>query len=303
VSEPEINQTGTPRQKILALLEVTVVRFVIYGLAASSVLLILYGTTTPDSFGLEAGYLVGSLWFIIPLIIIFGLRRNPQRYGLTRKFEKQNVNFSLDSFGFFILTNFGFVILIILGWNYLEPIGAIFLTAIFSVALLLIMRMTDKNYNDFENMEIPHRKHWQNSVIILVLLFLPIILGGILGKLSVLLVSTVIWQFVFSGFGEEIFFRGYIQSRLNESFGRPYQWKGINFGLGLFIAAAIFSVSHILNTGNIWAGDFNLAWWWGTFTFVGGLLFGLIREKTQSIVAPGVLHGLEAVGEGLALLM
>lgn len=36
-------------------------------------------------------------------------------------------------------------------------------------------------------------------------------------------VSTVIFQFFFAGFGEEIMFRGYMQSRLNEGFG--YCWK------------------------------------------------------------------------------
>jgi membrane protease YdiL (CAAX protease family) len=33
---------------------------------------------------------------------------------------------------------------------------------------------------------------------------------------------------------------------------------------------------------------------------VGGLFFGVIREKTGSLVAPGIAHGLpDAVGEAL----
>ncbi len=93
-----------------------------------------------------------------------------------------------------------------------------------------------------------------------------------------------------------------MQSRVNQFFVCPYEWRGIRFGMGLFITAGIFAITHMLNTANIWLGNFNLAWWWGSFTFVGGIILGLLREKTGSVVASGTLHGLEAVGEGLALL-
>lgn len=56
------------------------------------------------------------------------------------------------------------------------------------------------------------------------------------GVMDEILASTVVWQFVFSGFGEEFVFRGYVQSRLNQAFGRPLRLFGIQFGVGLIVA-------------------------------------------------------------------
>lgn len=296
------SKNGSTVQKITALTEVVIVRFVIYALLAAGMIRLLYGTPSPDPIPIEAPYLIGALWFLIPGILIFGFRRNAREYGLTAEHGAQSVSLVLDAFLFFVLTNLGFVILVFMNWSYLEPAGALVMTAFFSLALWLITRVVAKRYDDFEATAIPVEKHRNNLLVLTVLLLLPIMIGLLMGRFSWLLVSTIVWQFFFSGFGEEFFFRGYIQSRLNLAFGRPYEWRGIRFGAGLFLTAGIFALTHMLNTANIWLGDFNLAWWWGSFTFVGGLLFGLLREKTGSIVAPGVLHGLEAVGEGLGLL-
>ncbi len=298
---PSHDSSATGR--ILAVAEVIIVRFVVFALLARGLLQLVYGTVSPDPTLLEVPYLIGSLWFLIPVLMILGLRRNPGVYGLTTERGPESIELVLEAFPFFVLTNVGFIILVFMGWSYLEPLGALVLTAFFVLALMLITNLIQKKYSNFEQLEVSRRIHIKNMLVLLIVLLLPIILALPLGKLSITLVSVVVWQFIFSGFGEEIFFRGYIQSRLNDAFGRPYEWRGIQFGAGLFIAAGIFSVTHMLNTADIWAGDFNLAWWWGSFTFVGGLLFGLLREKTGSVLAPGLLHGLEAVGEGLGLLL
>jgi membrane protease YdiL (CAAX protease family) len=303
IAQSEQSHVYSTKAKLVALSEVVIVRFVVYSLLVLSILQFAYGTVNPDPFPPEAPYLVGSLWFLIPSILILGVRRNRIQYGLSVEEGKRSIDLALNAFPFFVLTNAGFMLVIMMGWSYLEPMGALIITAFFIVSLILIVRMISQNYFNLSEIQISEKKHQTNLLVIFVLLLLPLILGFVLNRFSILLVSTVIWQFIFSGFGEEIFFRGYIQSRLNLAFGRPYEWKSIRFGPGLVITAAIFAITHMLNTANIWFGDFNLAWWWGTFTFVGGLLFGLLREKTQSVVAPGVLHGLEAVGEGLALLL
>lgn len=89
---------------------------------------------------------------------------------------------------------------------------------------------------------------------------------------------------------------------MNEEFGRPYTLLGVKFGPGLIIASLPFAFAHVLNPFNPFAGRFDLAPWWGLFTFFVGLFFGLIREKTGSILASGIAHRLsDAVGQGSML--
>src|SRR5205823_5646512 len=95
-----------------------------------------------------------------------------------------------------------------------------------------------------------------------------------------------------AGFGEEIFFRGYIQSRLNQAFGRPFRLLGTQFGLGLLVSSALFGFIHALNTVDYFGGRWDFAWWWWPPAFASGLFYGCLREKTGSVLAGGVHHGL-----------
>jgi len=117
----------------------------------------------------------------------------------------------------------------------------------------------------------------------------------------VVIVSTVVWQFVFSGFGEEFVWRGYVQSRLNQAFGRPMRMFGVQFGWGFIIASLLFGLLHAFNTYDPVIGFASLSWGWALSSSAAGLFFGLICEKTGTLVAPGIAHGLpDAVGEALA---
>jgi membrane protease YdiL (CAAX protease family) len=142
-----------------------------------------------------------------------------------------------------------------------------------------------------------------NLIVLGGLLLVPILAGAATGRLSVAVVSTVAWQFVVSGFGEEMRYRGYYQSRVNQEFGRPWRLLGVPFGPGLIVASLLFGLSHAFNTFNPLLGQMDLAWPWAAWTVIGGLLFGLLREKTGDIIACGIAHGgPDAVGEALASL-
>jgi membrane protease YdiL (CAAX protease family) len=105
-------------------------------------------------------------------------------------------------------------------------------------------------------------------------------------------ISAFAFYILFLGLGEELLFRGYIQSRLNAAWGRPFQFYGVNWGWGVIMTSVLFGLMHVLNIASLVSGDWQLAWWWGFWTFFGGLLSGFVREKTGSIVAPTILHGL-----------
>lgn len=97
--------------------------------------------------------------------------------------------------------------------------------------------------------------------------------------------------FLFVGPMEELVFRGYMQSRLNEAFGRPYQFFGISWGAGLIIASLLFGLLHVFKSPfNPLIGNYSLSLLSGLGTFLTGMIMGFIREKTGTIVAPSILH-------------
>jgi uncharacterized protein len=118
-----------------------------------------------------------------------------------------------------------------------------------------------------------------------------------------LIASTVIFQFFFAGFGEEIMFRGYMQSRLNEGFGYPWKFAGVKFGPGLLITSMLFGVLHLLNPFNPLQGQYTFAIWSGISSTFAGFLFGFIKEKTGDVLAPSIAHGLVDLGQVVPLLL
>lgn len=94
--------------------------------------------------------------------------------------------------------------------------------------------------------------------------------------------DRVIWQFLGVALPEELFFRGWLQTRLNQLFGRPWKLFGAHLGPGLFIAALAFASAHLI----IHHHPLHL------IVFFPGLLFGLFRERSDSIFSPVLAHGL-----------
>lgn len=107
--------------------------------------------------------------------------------------------------------------------------------------------------------------------------------------------SHAFGTFVFYSFflapGEEILFRAYVQSRLNRPFGRPFTLFGVRFGWGLVIGAGVFGVFQCLNLPSLVRWEVNPRPWLGISMFFWGLAFGWLREKTGSVVAPIIAHG------------
>jgi membrane protease YdiL (CAAX protease family) len=75
--------------------------------------------------------------------------------------------------------------------------------------------------------------------------------------------ATVLWCLLFTGLAiwkfqsEEILYRGYIQSRLNQAFDTPWRFLGVDWSWGIVITSFLFGLSHILNGLDLDAGTFN----------------------------------------------
>lgn len=79
---------------------------------------------------------------------------------------------------------------------------------------------------------------------------------------------------------EEFFFRAYLQSRLDQCWGAPLRVGGAPVGWGLIASSAAFALVH---------PAFGQAWV-KLDVFFPSLVFGWLRARTGSIVAPVVFH-------------
>jgi len=104
-------------------------------------------------------------------------------------------------------------------------------------------------------------------------------------------ISAFVFFLFFVGPAEEILFRGYIQSRLNQAFGKPFRFFGVNWGWGVIGTSVLFGLMHVLNLTSLYRGQWDPQFAWGLWTFFGGLMFGFLRERTGSVLAPAILHG------------
>ena len=110
--------------------------------------------------------------------------------------------------------------------------------------------------------------------VFLGLTFQPRMPGGLFG--------LCLWQLLGVALPEEVFFRGWMQGRLDRLFGLRFRALSARVGPGLFIAAAAFAVAHLL----VGPRPSRL------LVFFPGLLFGYYRERSGSVAVPAAAHAL-----------
>jgi hypothetical protein len=87
-------------------------------------------------------------------------------------------------------------------------------------------------------------------------------------------------QFLVVALPEEVFFRGYVQGRLAPLFRRRIRVLGVDLGMHVVVASALFAIAHLVAI----PAPFRLA------VFFPGLLFGWLRERTGGVLAPTLMH-------------
>ncbi|MEO7799109.1 MAG: CPBP family intramembrane glutamic endopeptidase [Opitutaceae bacterium] len=122
--------------------------------------------------------------------------------------------------------------------------------------------------------------------------FVVCIVAGLFRLSVTQLLLLVTWQLFATALGEEIFFRGYMQSRLSQVFVRRFSILRIRCGFGLIITALLFGLLHSFNTVDYFSGRFTFAWTLAFLTALMGFAFGLLKEGTGSIVPGIIVHAL-----------
>lgn len=235
---------------------------------------------------------MGEILFIaIPALVIWLARRNWAEYGVSLVDWATNLDIGIKAYLVRIISVGALVVVLLSGIGYTSLKGGLLISIadVLAIALMLWILARQRTVQNGK----------PNLIITALLLLFPILVGLVMNRLTLIVVSTVVWQF-FSGFGEEFVFRGYVQSRLNQAFGRPMRMFGVQFGWGLIVTSLLFGFFHAFNTYDPAIGLASLSWGWALFTTFGGLFFGILREKTGTLLAPGIAHGLpDAVGESV----
>ncbi len=117
---------------------------------------------------------------------------------------------------------------------------------------------------------------WLLQVIGTKLPLMPSVVGG-------QWLGWVLYQFLYVAFAEEIFFRGYIISRLlrwqsSLAGQKPRVWHATI----IIMSAAVFALAHVVLMENILS----------VLTFFPGLILGWLFIRTRSLVAPVLFHAL-----------
>ncbi|MCK6504392.1 CPBP family intramembrane metalloprotease [Myxococcota bacterium] len=92
--------------------------------------------------------------------------------------------------------------------------------------------------------------------------------------------TLVAYQVFFVAIPEEFFYRGYVQTRLNELWPRRWLIFGAPMGWGAVVACLFFAFGHSLVQVQ----------WWHFATFFPGMVFAWMRERTGGVVTGALFH-------------
>jgi membrane protease YdiL (CAAX protease family) len=230
-----------------------------------------------------------------PLVYLFSkaLRLNPKRIEPTEK-SKEAVRSLLIFVVIFIIT---FAILYYYQNVWVRPtltedLIYVLRDAGWMIVILLpviaILKLTRQNFGSIGITRENISKNISlgvllSAVFITIFAFLGSRLGGTsFVGLSVPIIYSLI-SLAIIGFGEEIVFRGYVQTRLTAS-------KGAIWGLlftSVLYAIFQFPVGYFCFGGDIQSGLFYALW-----RLSAGLVFGYVFHKSQSIIPSSILHTL-----------
>lgn len=275
-------------KKMAAVLEVIAVRFALFPMLVLATTNYLPGLQRwqTEQLGLPFAVSGHVLMAVVACLMLIVTKRDFSSYGLTFKPLKYHLEITRDCFLPVVIANIPFG----LGLDYQSWGGALIIAAIQIALLFMLGRLLKRQPN-------------ASQIGLLALSWI-----GLAGESRVHPGGKALAEFLtyglFVGFGEEIIFRGYIQSRLNEAFGKPFQFFGVPFGWGVVIASALFGLTHVGIIASLISRQADLQWAWGLWTFFGGLVFGFVREKSGSVLAPALLHGLpQAIASAVMALL
>ncbi|NGP89656.1 CPBP family intramembrane glutamic endopeptidase [Fodinibius halophilus] len=271
------------RNKILAISEIVLVFLSAVG--AMWIVDLIPGFESWQRAGMGRTLLSSLSTMALPTLLMLYLHGNPVPKKL---FKAEAVKKALQKGGkamsVLLPATFAFPIAQFLEFDFMDWGGAVIIASFYLIATLLYLLMVKKEKTVQETPFV------RQDAIIVGMVFAVGFLLAVAAHYVNTMVRDVIVALVFIGFMEELFFRGYMQPRLNMAFGKPFHLLGLQFGWGIIITASLFGLIHVISPG---ANP--MEWAWGFWTFFAGLAFGVVREKAGSFLAPAAVHGITMI--------
>lgn len=265
-------------RKISAVLEVFLVTFLIIPLLTLAIYRAFptFETWQTETLGFPFPVFVYLVMMGVTWLVIRFHGDRPNGYGIHLHGFIRQIDIAGASFIPIIIANFTFG----MGIDHTTWGGALVLTAVQLILLFVLGWLL--------------RKKSPAAVVGIsasAFLLLPVVGQAVGTKLIQALVMFITYAF-FVGFGEEVLYRGYMHSRLQQAFGTPFRFFGVTYGWGAIITAFLFGLTHVHLLSWLLGLSANLTWAWGFWTFFSGLVFGFVRQKSGGVLAPALLHGL-----------
>jgi len=186
-----------------------------------------------------------------------------------------------------VLYLFALVLLFILGVVYL-PLQRAILPFLWIALTLFGANFKSSELARFGIM-LPKLKSWLWPVLLALIIFPPFTIGyfkvwGLPPAFPNVVETAKIFaiQFVWVAIPEEMFFRGYMQTKMYERYPNGLNILGVRVGWAIVITSALFAGGHVVTKPHI----ARLA------IFFPAIIFGWLREKTNSVFPAALFHAL-----------
>lgn len=216
---------------------------------------------------------------LFPLVLIHLFYKNKSHFGIYLPKFRDSFKLALTAYAVGGPAGITFLLIGLLGWGFAGWPGSLALSVVYLVVFYYVPKVT-RRLPTRDEIIIPNQR-----IKVFVLFSLLTVAIAYFTYAYVPVISKILYYLFIVGLGEELFFRGYVQSSFNRYFGKPFNIGNVKFGYGLFISAVLFGLSHALVT-------VPPTWPWAVFTLVLGLTLGFIREKDGSIFAAVLLHAM-----------
>ncbi|RPH34150.1 MAG: CPBP family intramembrane metalloprotease [Bacteroidales bacterium] len=215
-------------------------------------------------FGAIARNIFYMLWAItIPIILIWVTKLE---IGLKNWKFAIHIGFLIFWLGFIQSIGFATVGALKLKFSSWPAFGIlVFVVLVMTGIALLIYNKVDE--------EKTYRYSWKLAFFGALFLVPPIVVGLAGKSVGITLFDQLYFTFGV-GIAEELMYRGYIQTRINGEFGRPWRIGKTQFGPGLIISSVLFGLCHMYNLGS---KDPNLIF--ALAAIFMGFFFGFARER------------------------